>query len=121
MKSTAFKDFAGTLHQAQLVLTLQPKLCVITTKFVRNIQLPYDRLDWTGYDAVHRPASGVLCASLRSIKNRNNEMQISESRSYGIRTESAKRYLGHMEKSTYGLTQNIFYFISMWLKIAIAQ
>jgi hypothetical protein len=61
IKSTVCRDFAGTLHQAQLLLTLQSKLCVITTRFVRNIQLSYDRLNWTGYDALHRPASGVLC------------------------------------------------------------
>jgi hypothetical protein len=48
-------------------------------------------------------------------------MQSSESRSSGIRTESEERYLGHMENSTYGLMQNKVYFITMWLKIAIAQ
>jgi cytosine/adenosine deaminase-related metal-dependent hydrolase len=49
MKSAVFRDFVGTFNQAQSVLTLQSKLYVITTRFVTNLQLPYDRLDWREY------------------------------------------------------------------------
>jgi hypothetical protein len=77
----------------------------ITTRFVRS----------AGYDAVRSRAS------LRSVQNGSNEMQSSESLSYGIRTESAGRHLGQMEKSTYSLTQNGVHFVSMRLKVAIAR